>query len=377
MTVERLDAHRFLDMRTEWEHLVDRSVVDPLFMGWAWQSAWWETWSRPLGLELFLFGVYQGDTLVGIAPFFRRLRRLPLAGHVVELHLIGNAWRIAPTVRTEYLDLIVDREERDEVVRALANALADQRWDLIVYCDHAPLVVPSDLQMLARMLSLKHLPRSPDYGVRIETAGDFSQWQARLGRNTRLKAYNRRRYLHKTGTSMAVVPEADAERALGILNDFHLRRWGKPCFEHESLAFHRRLLRRLGSGHAGWVTSLRLNGKVRSLLYDLRAGDTVYNLQAGFDEEYDPKVSVGTLHLGFAIESAFADRSVRFYDLLAGAGKKSFYKRRFRGVEVRFDGGVFLRTRWVKLAGSIYDVLPRRLSRGLGQWLNEPRVEHQ
>ncbi|MEX0729847.1 MAG: GNAT family N-acetyltransferase [Aquisalimonadaceae bacterium] len=371
ITVQQLDERHFLTMQDQWRNLLARSNADPLFMGWEWLSAWWETWSQPLALELFLFAAFEGETLVGVAPFFRRKRRLPAGNGVTELHLLGNAWRIAPTVRTEYVDLIVDRHLRTTVVEALAEAMQQQHWDLMVVCDHVASGASSNLQLAADCLSAKHMPRRSEPGIRIDTAGNFSDWLARLGPNTRLKAYNRRQYLAKSGRTISLVPETDYGKALAILNRLHLARWGKPCFANESLAFHHRFLDRLGPGSTVHLTGLYLDGGIRSLLYDVHLGDTVYNLQAGFDEHFDPKVSLGTLHLGFAIEAAFADPEVHHYDLLAGLGKTSFYKARFQGTEIRFENSLYLRAPWLKAAAAVYEILPQRLSRGFGKWIDD------
>jgi hypothetical protein len=61
------------------------------------------------------------------------------------------------------------------------------------------------------------------------------------------------------------------------------------------------------------------------------------NLQAGFIDDFDNKVSLGSLHLGFAAEAAFRDESVDFYDLLAGSGKTHFYKSHFHGEPIEFS----------------------------------------
>ena len=53
-----------------------------------------------------------------------------------------------------------------------------------------------------------------------------------------------------------------------------------------------------------------------SVLYDIQAGGRVYNLQAGYEESFHHKLSLGTLHLGYAIEQAFQVSSISRYDLL-------------------------------------------------------------
>ena len=62
----------------------------------------------------------------------------------------------------------------------------------------------------------------------------------------------------------------------------------------------------------------------------------VYNIQAGFDENFHRKLSLGSLHLGYAIEGAFKARDTHRLDLLAGWGKKEDYKSRFATDQYQF-----------------------------------------
>jgi hypothetical protein len=78
-------------------------------------------------------------------------------------------------------------------------------------------------------------------------------------------------------------------------------------------------------------------------------------------ENLNSKVSLGTLHLGYAIERAFRDTEVFSYDLLAGAGKNTFYKSHFRGEDVLFTTVEYVRSPVLKLAYSARGCLPSRL----------------
>lgn len=109
------------------------------------------------------------------------------------------------------------------------------------------------------------------------------------------------------------------------------------------------------------MTELVCDNTVVSVLYDVQSGDRVYNLQAGFNEALHKKLSPGTLHLGYAISEAFEDSGVRYYDLLAGYGKNTFYKAKFRGEEVGFTTLEFVRSPVLKLAYQCQAWLPQRM----------------
>lgn len=366
LIVRRLDPERAWKERTAWEELLARSDADPLFMGWAWQSAWWETWGRELGLSPHPLGIFDGDRLLGLAPLFTFDRRV-LGRSRRELHFAGNAWRISPTVRTEYIDLIADREHAAVVRRAFLRHLEFRRdWDQLIVPDHVTERSSSDL---GHVPGLPPVLRTMETGVVIDTTGSFDSWLESLGRNTRLKAYNRRRYL-KERTTVELQDETDFERALDHLNALHVGRWGRTCFEGRSLEFHRRMLERLPASARVQFSELRLGGVTRSVLYDLVIGRRCYNVQAAFDEDYDRKVSLGTLHLGFAMERAFEDQDVDAYDLLAGSGKNTQYKKHFRGQEVAFGTYQIIRNPVVRSTFQTVQHLPdatrgalRRLAR--------------
>jgi CelD/BcsL family acetyltransferase involved in cellulose biosynthesis len=74
------------------------------------------------------------------------------------------------------------------------------------------------------------------------------------------------------------------------------------------------------------LSRLRVGGQVVSVLYDIRKGARQYNISMGFDPTFGRKLSLGLLHLGYAMEAA-AERQVRTYDFLAGSGLHSDYKR--------------------------------------------------
>ena len=63
-----------------------------------------------------------------------------------------------------------------------------------------------------------------------------------------------------------------------------------------------------------------------SVLYDVRKGARQYNIKMGFDPNFSSQVSLGLIHLGYAMERA-AERGVASYDFLAGPGRTSDFKR--------------------------------------------------
>lgn len=362
LSVQALSEKEFCSLEKDWARLLHVSNADPLFMSWPWLYSWWETWGKCLGLELVLLGVYLrgGKQLIGIAPLYRHRFRIAIGLNVTRLHFLGNAWRVSPTVRTEYVSLIAEPQREKEVSEAVANYLSGAEWDELMIPDSQQADGGVFGKALAERCNAIPLLRSESQGIRVDTSGVFRTWAESLGSNTRLKAFNRRAVFEELGGHWLPVNESSASRLefMESLNYFHQIRWGKPCFDEKALGFHLKLLSRLSSDQKPALSALIVGGKVVSVLYDIKAGEGVYNLQAGYDESFHRKLSLGTLHLGYAIEEAFRQPSSHSYDLLAGSGKKTFYKARFNGQQVAFPTLDFVRSPLLRVAYRCRSCLP-------------------
>jgi len=314
--------------RHAWEQLVSESDANPLFMNWLWQSSWWSVWGQALDLQLRCYYIYRGSRLVGILPLFRvrRGRLKPLSDQ-----FLGNAWRLAPSVRSEYIEPILARGE--------APALRDfvRRW-----LDSGPvwssLVVPDHMGYMTHWP--KTLVRQRDVGYRIVTQGELGDYLNRLGKNTRLRAFNRQDYLHRTYPDAqwkcVELGEKKVKAFFSQLNEFHRARWGRPCFSREAIAFHCQIILNRSKGLKPLLHTLEVDGQIRSVSYNLKVSGIMYNLQSGFDADFDRKLSLGTLHFGKLIGLCFEDPETLALDMLAGRGKRTDYKNHFQGELVRF-----------------------------------------
>lgn len=365
LIVRQLAEHECIGDRTLWEDLLARSNANRLFMGWPWQSAWWETWREVLGLEPLFLGVFLGQTIVGLAPLYAH-ERASLAGYRVRgLHFVGTAYRIAPTVRTEYVDCIIDARYETEVALALTQALQREHWDALTVCDN---VAPAALDPLARAYIAGRVERSRDQAVAVHTVGNFQDWLQGLRQSARRRIYNQRRILRECG-EITIRELMDWDAALDLLNDFHVQRWGRPVFEGHALTFHKRFLARLGrTGHPHF-SALCIDGQVHSILYDVHVHGVTYNLQSGFEQGFRSNLSLGALHLGMAIEAGFRQPEVLSYDLLAGGGQNTFYKSQFNGTVTDMKTFQIIRNPAMRLAYHGYHYMPHRLrSKVLRGW---------
>jgi len=331
---ERYRIHRITEEELKysqklWDGLLKQSTANPLFMSWHWQSSWWAVWGNRLNLNLHCFFIYQADRLVGIVPLFR-IQRSWFGPS--EYQFLGNAWRIAPSVRSEYIEPILEKNHVASLYDFLQSCISrGPFWSRLIVPDH---VGPIKTWRQA-------LVRQRDRGYRIETQGELGDYLNSLGKNTRLRAFNRMSYLIKTYPSAQWgrfgCSHEELKNFFGQLNDFHRARWGRPCFLPEAVEFHCRLIKSAGKEIKPLLHYLEVEGQIRSLSYNLLVGNTMYNIQSGFQAGFDRKISLGTLHFGKLISLCFSDKGIHALDLLAGRGKKTDYKNHFRGDTVEFN----------------------------------------
>ncbi|TDT39483.1 CelD/BcsL family acetyltransferase involved in cellulose biosynthesis [Halospina denitrificans] len=280
----------------------------------AWRENWWKEWGSDI----------EGQRVVGERScesifYLHRYqwRYLPIK----SLQFIGTGDRCLSTPRAEYLALPSDANV------GLLDSLFEVEWTEAVFRDLVAGQESYELLLFwARTREMYLRTIHTDSAYQISLKGDFSGYLSRLGPNTRLKLYNRRKRL----TSMGSVREElwSVAPFLELLNQFHSKRWGTPCFNSRSLRFQRRFLADIvQEGGRPELRVLMVNGEPVSGLYNLVLGGCVYNIQSGFLENYGKDIALGTLHLGYALEDAFACQGPAWFDLLAGQGKNTDYKR--------------------------------------------------
>jgi hypothetical protein len=328
LTVRRWTLEEWLGNETACNNLLARSSADALFMSWEWLTHWWQCYGVTLARAPEILAFYRGDNLVGLAPLYRRLvirGGLMLARSV---QVMGLSWRDPEPLISVYLDVIAPAEDLGAVRQACLGVLLDEpAWTEVVigltaageqWRDAFTRGAPS------RGHYVRELDRSVSY--QADLAGGFGAYLKDLGQSTRRSVWNLRRRLDAHKVSLESVAQGEIDGGFSDLNRLHDLRWQRPAFTGKRLLFHTSLARRLASRGELALSRLRVDGEVVSVLYDIRKGARQYNIKMGFDPAFSTRVSLGLLHLGYAMEAA-ADQRVAVYDFLAGPGQKSDYKR--------------------------------------------------
>jgi hypothetical protein len=354
---------QFAGAKDAWNELRRRSGADPLFMSWEWQYTWWKTFSEAASLDLFILAAYDEEgRLCGIAPLLRRRSTIRGLLTVTRVELIGNLWRGPTTMRTQHVDFIIQPHREEEISAAFLRYLSNCDWDEAALSDLK--ADSSLLRALQRNASAgdnnyaRFTPSAVSYYV--DTTGSFDDYLAARGKNTRLQMYNRRKNLERLGKVELQQHCGDHEQFFTQLNHLHALRWGKDAFAGRRLEFNRQVAMLMEEEKGTHFSTLLLDGKPLSVLYNYRTDGQEYYIQGGFREDFDKKVALGFLHLGYAIEDAFADPAIKRFNLLPGGGKSTSYKPRITANYDAMTETQVVKGRLLKLAYRAYDALRRK-----------------
>ena len=304
-----------------------------VFQTKAWQSAWWDTWGNQKGFRLVrewdgqVSGLYESRyRLKGLLP-------------VRSLQFVGTSYRELRTPRTEYNQFCPDNLSGQPLLREMEHVLQSDPWTEAVFNDLR--TGSEELSALVTIAATHNWAcriTAADNGYSVSTSGNFVDYIASLGANSRLRLYNRRKILEDLGNVREEnLWPSDVDGFFQHLNRFHRARWKKNCVTPTSLEFHKKFLSLVGAeGGRPMLSVLYCDEVVVSVLYNVWYRGVIYNIQAGFDEGFHRKLSLGSLHLGYVIEQAFHAQDTHRLDLLAGQGKKEDYKSRFATDQYQF-----------------------------------------
>lgn len=274
---------------------------------------------------------------------------------VTTLFSAGISTPLSPSLRSEYFHLPQDSAEQ------FLTAAQVFQWDQF-YIPDLMLASPQYLHLCAaaEAKAFKIIVRdhSTSYAVRLQ-GNNFADYLKGIGSNTRLKLFNKREKLYQLGEVRVENLWPRVDEFIGLLNQFHLQRWGKPCYSGRNLQQITGFLTQIALvGGAPDLSVIYCNDQAVSVVLDLNYCGRIYNIQSGYREKFQDGISLGTLHFGFQLEKAFAS-GAEFYDFMAGNGKNSDYKKSLATHSATFVSVMIVRSRLLRTLYALKDLLNR------------------
>jgi len=350
---------QFAQSRSQWNSLLKNSQADPLFLSWEWQYTWWTVFANPDTMQLKLFvAIDENDNLLGIAPFYMSRIRIKKYLSVNRMQFIGNIWRGPATMRTELLSFITSESCAQEISLSFLHYInAQSDWDEVVFVDLPVKSVTfqtlSDKKTIANSY-YRIAEKNDSFYLGLENT--FQDYIQALGKNTRLKLFNRRKMLEEAGiTRFERNTPANIEKEFELLNDFHIKRWGRPAFEGKRLEFNINVSRLMAEKESLLFSTIYVDNEPVSIQYNFACHGHEYNIQAGFLESFHKKLALGYLHFGYEIEAAYTNK-LSIYDFLAGEGKNTQYKSSLTDTKIELVDLQVVRKKQAKLLYRLYDL---------------------
>jgi Acetyltransferase (GNAT) domain len=306
-----------------------------IFRSESWISAWKQVWFEFLDAKKIQYNqrwyVIQRPLFWGVS--------------VATAVPCGCGVRGLPSIRSEYFHFPTDVD-----LDSWFSCKQKARWQQFIIPDvdiNSSAYI--ELQAYAKDNGLFFLTRdlSSAYGI-DSRKNSFAEYLSSLGQSSRARLFNKRKRLMEMGSLKIENIWPDVDKFISLLNQFHQSRWGKPCYQDNNLVFIKSFLEKLVAEDGQVNLSLMTSNDVPiSVLLDVTYQGRTYNFQAGYVENFVKNLALGSLHLGYEIESAFANSGITYYDFMAGQGKNTDYKSAFATDSQRLTDVYLVRPRWL------------------------------
>ena len=313
------DLESLQEVRPAWDDLLAHYPAASIFSTWEWLAPWWRAFGSNRQLWVIAFFTDSAQ-LAALAPFSLESRRIGKGLKFKVLQLLGDG-----TQDSDNLDLPVRPGWEDRFVQSLLNYLESQasKWHFSELN-----TLPSN-SLAGRKLE-QHLRQrrwtALSYQRPCSAVTLPETWEAYLAQLSSNERGNLGRYSRRLERNYSVrfhkcTRETELPACLNALFELHQKRWKlsgqSGSFENPARRqFYGELARLLLA--RGWLEfwHLELNGVPVAAQFAFRYGNTVFQLQEGFDPDY-ARDRVGYILRGYVLKSLIGE-GVRCYDFLGG-----------------------------------------------------------
>jgi len=329
LSIGRLSEKEFLDVRPEWDSLLEKSVTNEVFLSWEWISSWWEVF-KDASRELYvLSGKNPMGETVGIAPFY--LQKQTLFGTHKR-----NIVRFCSSLETypDHLDFIAMKEYEHLFSEGVVKYLIqnDKDWDLIKLDGvHENAIIKKYLTSENPELKELLITSVPDSNCPyLAIDKSFEDYLKSFSPKKRQTLLRKRRILMNREKAVLKTVNCDEEpekyiQELFSLHDVRAKQKGiKTTFSGEEMhRFHDKAIHRLLKEGKVVLAFLYKESNALVSYYCIKHNNKYYYYQAGLSHEGERK-SAGSVLLSLLLEEAFREGS-REFDFLRGSEEYKFY----------------------------------------------------
>lgn len=326
------NTEQFSALKHDWNTLVERSIHPQPFLLWEWVYTWWEVYQKTL-YQLQILAVYDGDSLIAIAPFYINNEHWLIRG---RLCMLGEGEAREDEVVSHYPDVIALASHRPEVIKALVDYLLshEEKWSIGQFRFMLGGSLLSEMQQqLAKHYDHYTVSSSQSYAIQLPPTPE--EYVASLSRSMRKQFRSRLNRMKNSGEIeiRSAQDYDDPHEAMDILERLHRARWqGRDSVSiFDSLrfkTFHKTLLNRLLDQGIIDIRVMYHNGEAIAAVHNFNFNKRVYSYQSGFssqdDKRFSPMVVFDILEIQALVRAGYLE-----YDYLSAEGDHS-YKAKFK-----------------------------------------------
>jgi len=333
ISINRISEDDFLNMRTTWNDLLERSVTNEFFLLWEWVSTWWKSFSNKNRELYLLLGRNTNGELIGLAPFYLEKNNSPF----------GTTLRFCSSLETDpdHLDLICGPEYTNEFVLAIFAYLAKNKkdWDVIKLegVKEDSIInnyVISHEDCLENDFIISRLPESECPCLPI--VGSFDTFLKSFSSKQRHNVLRRCKILFENENATLRTSDSpnqfdkDAEEFFKLHIDRAERKGVRTKLSGERIYnFHLSFMKQLLEHGKIVLCFLYKQSVPLAASYCIKHKGKYYYYQTAVSLEGEEK-SAGIVLLSMMIEKAFEEKYVEFDFLRGGENYKYFWTNKFR-----------------------------------------------
>ena len=312
----------FAQLRPAWTELLEASGQS-VFNSWEWLYPWYRCIAPDR--SLFLLTARSGEgSLVGLWPLAIEVRKV-FGRPVRRLAFLGETH-----VGSDFLDIIVQPENRQAVTRAFIQILKARRaeWDVLDLVDFR--AESPTVGLLEHAFATEISELSERYVCPFETFAAGERFDDFLRRTGRRDNYLRRRKWLEKQPGFAIELDTRPGSLAQPMSEFfrlHHARWagdgGSQGIKGARVeAFHRHATELLAT--RGWLRmyTMKVQGAAVASVYGILQGGSFSYFQSGYDPAWRNK-SVGLVLVGKTLEDSLASGAQR-YEFLRGTEPYKF-----------------------------------------------------
>ena len=322
-----------------WQALLDESASPEPMLAPTWLLTWWRVYGEHTGRRLHVGLLYDGNQLIGMAPFCKRRYWHRPGIPMTRIEFLGADVDENDGVCSEYLNLIACRGQEERVARQFVHELHHGSFggwhELVLGAMNGDVAMPCLLRDAFAARGHRTECVTTTESPFLSLPANWDAYLKSLPKKRRHNVTSALRAFEAWAGSEWQLQEArdgqELERGQQILWDLHNRRWqeadGRPgAFAASRFsAFHRAYLPQLlceGKLDLFWLT---VRGQPIAAHYQIIAHQKAYFYQCGRALDVPEKVRPGIVMVALALQRAIR-QGLREFDFLGGP---AFYKSEF------------------------------------------------